>query len=493
MSLPIFSFIYIVILIIIFLYSSNLRTFYINNVTLLFFLEIIASQGYFIQFSSQEYYIDVIQLYIVFLLSLILLACNLNGRRHLIYAVFIFLGISLSSVLYQAIFPYDGYILPAELNGMDCSWDTYVAGKSVLYKYNFDLFQNASLYRRLCMYTVVIYTMKINISFANTYRVLTNLIRCSFFIVLYGYFEMILKNLLNMPMEVYKFSEFFFGASVSTYTWESAATMVDGSYRLQGVTREPSHYVFSLLIISLLILISMKYHKVANIVTPCWYYVELLLILILMPMTGGMSSIWCIFSLILSYIIISLNKSFNYYKMLKFGFCALLGLGILFLMFKFLLDNSDFLLIERFSRSLETLSFLLSNPNVLQIIGMDGSTLARFTSIIVCAGNWLDNPFWGLGYGITKAHDFTITMLVGNGLLGCSAWYHLITTSGNVKKRYDHLLLLFIFCIMLIPIGSLGGWYTSTYFMLLAEATALYRNNGVVGSYSSKNWSGYDV
>lgn len=209
MSLPIFSFIYIGILIIIFLYSSNLRTFYINNVTLLFFLEIIASQGYFIQFSSQEYYIDVIQLYIVFLLSLILLACNLNGRRHLIYAVFMFLGISLSSVLYQAIFPYDGYILPAELNGMDCSWDTYVAGKSVLYKYNFDLFQNVSLYRRLCMYTVVIYTMKINISFANTYRVLTNLIRCSFFIVLYGYFEMILKNLLNMPMEVYKFSEFF--------------------------------------------------------------------------------------------------------------------------------------------------------------------------------------------------------------------------------------------------------------------------------------------
>lgn len=477
MSLPIFSFIYIGILIIIFLYSSNLKKFYVNNVTLLFFLEIIASQGYFIQFSSQEYYIDVIQLYIVLLLSLILLARNLNGRRHLIYAVFIFLGISLSSVLCQAIFPYDGYILPAELKGMDCSWDTYVAGKSVLYKYNFDLFQNISLYRRLCMYTVVIYAMKINVSLEDIYSIMTKLIRGSFFVVSYGYLEMILKNLLNMPRESYKFSEFVFGASFSTYTWESAATMVDGSYRLQGFTREPSHYVFSLLIFSLFILITIKYHKTANIVTPCWYYIELLLILILMPMTGGMSSIWCFFSLILSYIIINLNRKFNFYRMLKVGFCVVSGVVILLLFLEFLLDNSDFLLIERFSSSLETISFLLSNPNILLIAGMDASTLARFTSIIVCAGNWFDNPLLGLGHGITKAHDFTITMLVGSGLLGCGAWYHFITTSGNVKKRYDHLLLLTILCIIFIPIGTIGGWYTSTYFVLLTEATALYRSN----------------
>lgn len=477
MSLPIFSFVYIGILIIIFFYSSNLKKFYINNVTLLFFLEIIACQGYFIQFGSQEYTVDGIQLYLVFLLSLILLAHNLKGRRHLIYAVFIFLGIALSGILYQAIFPYDGYILPVELKGLDCSWDTYVAGKSVLYKYNFDLFQNVSIYRRLCMYTVVIYAMKVNVNSINIYTILTKLIKGSCFIVIYGYLEMLLKNLLNMSREAYKLSEFLFGASHSTYTWESATTMLDGSYRLQGFTREPSHYVFSLLIFSLFILITMKYHKVENIVTPRWYYIELILIFILMPMTGGMSSIWCIFSLILSYTIINLNKNFNYYKILKWGVSSSISAVIFFLLFEFFIDNSDSLLIERFSRSIETISFLVSKPNILLLAGMDASTLARFTSIIVCAGNWLDNLFLGLGHGITTAHDFTITMLVGNGLLGCGAWYHLITTYGSVKKIYDHLLLVTIFGIMFIPTGMIGGWYTHTYFVLLAEATALYRNN----------------
>lgn len=133
-------------------------------------------------------------------------------------------------------------------------------------------------------------------------------------------------------------------------------------------------------------------------------------------------------------------------------------------------------MIERFFSSLETISFLFSNPNILFVTGMDGSTLARFTSIIVCIGNWFDNPFLGLGFGITKAHSFTVSMLVGNGLLGCITWYYFITTSGRGCKKYDHLLLIIIFFIEFIPIGALGGWYTYTYLLLLAEATALYRS-----------------
>ena len=142
------------------------------------------------------------------------------------------------------------------------------------------------------MYAFVIYVMKIILTLADIYSISKKIIKGSFFVVLYGYVEMGLKNLLNMPMENYKFVEFIFGASSSTYTWEHASVMADGSYRLQGFAREPSHYVFSLLIFATLILIVVKYEKLSKIVISRWYYIELVLIVILMPMTGGMSSIW---------------------------------------------------------------------------------------------------------------------------------------------------------------------------------------------------------
>lgn len=480
MDIPIFSFLHIGVICAIVLYSPNFKKFYLYNVTLLFFLEIINSQGYFIHLGDTEYGFHIVQLYIVFALSLVFLASNLRGKKKLVYSVFIFLFATLFSILNQGLFPYDGYILPIELFGIDCSWDTYVAGKSILYKYDFDVIQNITSYRRICMYALVMYIMKVNIKFIDVYNILEKLLFGSFFIVLHGYFEMLLKNILNMPMEAYKFNEVLLGVSHSTYTWESASILADGSYRLQGFTREPSHYVFSLLIFAILILITIRYHKLMNIITPRWYYIELAMILILMPMTGGMSSIWCIFSLVISYIFMDVKCNFNFKKILKWGVGVLAVMGIFFILLEFLLENGDSLLMERFSLALDTVSFLISAPNILLSAGMDGSTLARFTSIIVCFGNWLDNPLLGLGFGITKAHDFTMTMLVSNGVIGCGAWYHFITTSGSECKKYDHLLLIIIFSIEFLPTGAVGSWYTFLYMFLLAEATALYRSGEIL-------------
>lgn len=454
--------------------SSKIKNIYIYNITFLFFLEIIHSQGYFIQFSGKEYEVYIIQSYIVFLLSVILLASNFKCKKKITYAGLGFLGISLISMLYQVLFPYDGYVLPKKFFGDDCNWDLYVVGKAVLYKYDFDLIENLNAYRRICMYAFVIYVMKINLTLADIYSISKKIIKGSFFVVLYGYVEMGLKNLLNMPMENYKFVEFIFGASSSTYTWEHASVMADGSYRLQGFAREPSHYVFSLLIFATLILIVVKYEKLSKIVISRWYYIELVLIVILMPMTGGMSSIWCIFSLIISYVVINTNVQLDLYKMFKCVCSLVIAIGFFSGVLGILLDSGDFLLIERFSRSLETIVFLISNPSILLLSGMDNSTLARFTSIIVCFGNWIDNPLLGLGYGVTQAHGFTATMLAATGLLGCATWYHFLTTSGNGVKKYDHLLLFILFWLEFLPENGDGGWYTYSYFLLFSEATALY-------------------
>ena len=472
MSFPFFSVVYIGILSYIFFKGKKIRRIYYDNVFLLFFFEIINNQGYFIKLGTQEYTINVIQSYLVCMLSVLFLIIknDLKSEKRIFFALIVFLSITLISFIYKGYFPYDGYILPDNLVDMGYSWDSYVAGNSMLYKYKFDLLENLNTYRKICIYAFIIYTIKTNMSSDDVYHILNRLIKWGNFIVFYGYIEMILKNVLNMPMEAYNFNEFIFGASDSTYTWNNATTLADGFYRLQGVTREPSSYVLSLLIFGILILISIKYHKLSNLTMSHWHYIELGFIFVMMPLTGGMSSLWCMFSLLLSYAIININRNINWSKVAKLVLVFVI-FGTIFL---FIMESGESLLLNRFSIALETLSFIISNPNFLLIEGMDGSTLARFTSIFVCFGNWLDNPLLGLGAGITKAHDFTVTMLVGNGIIGCMAWYYFITATVNGRKQYDHLLLLTIFCIEFFPTGPGTGWYTYFYFVFLAEVTSLY-------------------
>lgn len=475
MSVPIFSFVYIGILVFIYFRSPNLKTLYVDNIALLFFFEIVYSQGYFLQIGDKEYTLIIIQSYVVLILSIMSFTfSDTKGPKKLFNAFVIFLSIIFIGMMYQALFPYDGYILPGKLFGEDCSWDLYVMGKSVLYQYAFDFLENFNTYRRICVYAFIIYIMKSHLNLMDISSIINKLLKGSILVVLYGYMEMLAKNFLNMPMEAYKLNEFLFGVSRSTFTWENATVTADGVYRLQGFTREPSHYVLSLFIFGILILIAIRYRKCVNMSIPRWYYINLSLICFLMPMTGGMSSIWYMFSLLVSYVIINLERPVNFYKIFRFIFMLLFGIGVFLFILNILAENSELALFSRFSSSLDTIDFVISNPSTLRLAGMDISTLARFTSVVICLGNWLDNPLLGLGHGITGAHDFTATMLVGSGIFGCAAWYFFLTTSGCERKKYDHLLLLVLFCIEFLPIGPAIGWYTYFYFFLLTEATALY-------------------
>ena len=76
--------------------------------------------------------------------------------------------------------------------------------------------------------------------------------------VFIGYIEYFIKNILSSAKFFYDMSGFIFGAGHSTYDWNVVSTTTEGIYRLQGITREPSHYVVSLFILAVLILLKQK-------------------------------------------------------------------------------------------------------------------------------------------------------------------------------------------------------------------------------------------
>lgn len=472
MSIPLFSYIYIGILFSVFLFSSSFKRAYMANVAILFFIEIVYNQGYFIQIGTSEITLQFFQSFIVFLFSFIYMVLKYKHNNKVTVSLFVFFMMPLFSILFQFIFPYNGDVLYT-YSGED-SWDEYVLGQISMHKYNFDTMPYLVNYVKIIIYGMMIYVMKMLLEPNDIYVLLKRITKWSIVVVIYGYIEMVVKNLFSMPQAGYKFTEFLFGASQATYSWESAIVMSDGWYKLQGFTREPSHYVMSLFIFSLLILIAIKYQKTNNLVTPKYYYVELLLTSIILPMTGGMSAIWCIVSLIFVTMILFMDRTVSLYKMLKGVFILLIVIGIIGISLQYLLNNSDAILIERFSRSLDTASVLALSQNITFMKGMDISTLARFTSIVTCFDIWIENPLFGLGKGIITAHDFTVNMLVCTGILGCASWYYYLTSCFYGKGKYDHLLLLILLLFIFLPIGPNGGWYVFFYFFLIAESTVLY-------------------
>ena len=472
MSIPFFSYIYIGILCSIFIFSSSLKRAYVSNVAILFFIEIVYNQGYFIKLGNSEFTLQFIQYLIVFLFSIVYFFLKYTNNNKIVISLVIFFMMPLLSILGQFIFPYEGNILPT-FSGM-ASWDQYMLGIASMCKYEFESATYMINYLKIIVYGMIIFVMKMVLIPADIYTLLTQINKWSIVVVIYGYIEMAMKNLFSMPQEVYMLTEFFFGVSKATYSWENVVMMEDGWYKLQGFTREPSHYVMSLFIFSLLILITIKYQKSKNIITPKCYYIELVLTSIILPMTGGMSAIWCIVSLIFIYMLLQMDRTVSLHSIVIKVFVLITVIGTLFICIQCLLNSSDAILIERFSQSLDTASILVSSPNVGLLTGMDLSTLSRFTSVITCLNIWSDNLLLGLGYGVMDAYDFTASMLVSTGLLGCASWYHYLTSCFYGKNKYDHLLLLPLMILIFLPVGPYGGWYIFFYFFLIVESTALY-------------------
>lgn len=467
MMMPVFSYIYIVVLVLIFFISRSFKEVFLKNVTFLIVLEIINLQGYFVLIAGKEISVVYVQLYITLFLSMIgIYVNNYFIEKKLFYRCLFFIGMPLITIIVEIFIPYDGMVMPGwyEITG---SWDLYVQGLVTLDRYVLDISAFFNEYKKILFYSIIVINMKQFLTRYDYIYIFNKLVLVLLVLVAYGYIEFVLKNIINIPAITYEFTELFFGVGKSTFYWEKVSSMSDGLYRLQGFCKEPSHYVYSLMLITVLLFVNTGLNHKEFIRNSLLAIFSIML----MFFTGGMSSIWCVFMLLLSYILI---KKYFFKSVSLF-----LYLCIFVLVFCFLIDsnymlNSDSSLISRLFIASDTLGYLLDNPNTLMVIGMDLSTLSRFTSIITCFFNWLDRPFIGLGLCSTWALDFTVTMLVKYGLLGVFSWYLFITYKRDNLSKINHLFLITFIFLGGIPLGIVSGFHTYLYYVFLVEFNSLH-------------------
>lgn len=475
MEFTLFAIVHFFVVMFSFFYCRNIEKFFIFNFFLLCMLEITYSQGYFCLFSGKEYSYIMVQNYVVLFASAIYFLLNkITLSTKMLIFVLTLLSSFLGSVVMELVIPYDE---PVMLSSTDGGWDAYVLGQVGLSAFNLDMREAIAGFRNLIFYVIVVLCYKNITSMDLRYNMLNKLIVFLVPFVFIGYIEYFIKNILSSAKFFYDMSGFIFGAGHSTYDWNVVSTTTEGIYRLQGITREPSHYVVSLFILAVLILLKQKIDYKMGFSINNKYSFLLLLIIPLLFLTGGMTSLWCCFILLLSYLTLKMQRTrfiYTFIKCLSFIACVV---GLLVIFIPFVLeygDSSGLELVSRFSVSLDTLQMMVDNPSVLMMTGMDLSTLARFTSLYVSFSNFLDNPLLGLGGTVMFAHGFTVTMLVRYGLLGVISWYCFITSDCKEQNSYDALFFIIVFAIGGCFMSSVCGFHSQLYIVLIAEFTTLY-------------------
>ena len=464
MELPVFSIIYIATFIGILYTTKNIQKIYLFNFMILLLLEIYYTQGFFIKLNTVEVSIVTVHLVIMSCLALLyLLKKREIFRRKLIIKILLLLVLPLITLFVEILHPYGGLVMPV-IDGVN--WDSYALGRSFLSRYDLseaEMVRFVVQYIKLLCYAVILYVTKSILNTKNIIICINFIVRISYFLVGYGYFEYLLKNMLSIPEIAFCITELLFGVGNSTFGWENTTMLSDSSWRLQGMSQEPAHYVWGLMICCIFLLLYKKSgleccNKKTNSIV-------LVLAIILMPMTGGMSSVVALGTVFLVFCVLFIK---NYKLLIKtlFGIFALTSIFVGY----FFTEESVFL--ERLDSVFYAAKVLYSNPNLL-LVGMDGSAVARFTSIFTSISIWLDNFLFGLSISAVPAHDITATLLVKYGTCGVVIWYMSITETDNRNVSCSHVIMILVLFIAGFWGGVLFGFHSQFYFVFLFEASVL--------------------
>lgn len=397
-------------------------------------------QGYFVYIGGSERSYDLVINLLFTLLSINYFRKSVP-RIHLktfTWASLFFLSI-LVGLIYFMIDPFHGYVVDSTVG---YSWDDYAAGANVegLPVLHYGTIFFALMYFLEGLLSVVIIRDKLT---TDDYQFITSkVIKFLYISFFYGIFEFVIKNFINNQI-LFTLVGGFFGTGSSTYT----TSMERGSFEaLQGFSREPSHYVFSLFLFLTFIFVKEQYLS-----RKPFFKREVLTIIItflIMLLSGSFAALIYIFSFLCMLIVyklafLSKKKRFVFYVAL---FISILG-GIAYLATVGLDDDSY--LGSRINASFLVLSLLSTDG--LRGIGGLSSALPRFMSIYETGLDFLDRPLLGVGLSVESCHSGWMTFLSYTGLLGVYLWFKMLFAEEN----HDKLLILFF---LIIPHILVGVW-----------------------------------
>lgn len=420
--------------------SEDEKKRYVNLLILTIVINALYMQGYFIYIGGNERTYDLV---INILFTLISINYFRKSLPRIHFKTFTWAGVFFLSIfvglIYFMIDPFHGYVVDSTVG---YSWDDYAAGANVegLPVLHYGTIFFALMYFLEGLLSVVIIRDKLTI---DDYQYITGkVIKFLYISFFYGIFEFIIKNFINNQI-LFTLIGGVLGTGSSTYT----ISMERGSFEaLQGFSREPSHYVFSLFLFLTFIFVKEQYLS-----RKPFFKREILTIIItflIMFLSGSFAALIYIFSFLCMLIVyklafLSKKKRFVVYVAL---FISILG-GIAYLATVGLDDDSY--LGSRINASFLVLSLLSTDG--LRGIGGLSSALPRFMSIYETGLDFLDRPLLGVGLSVESCHSGWMTFLSYTGLLGVYLWFKMLFA----EEDHDKLLVLFF---LIIPHILVGVW-----------------------------------
>lgn len=382
-----------------------------------------------------------------------------------------FLSSVVLGICIELAIPYEGEIMPV---GPDYSWDLYAIGTCSRVKETLQIVQASRLFGALVMFSIITIAIKEICTKEDLLKLVKNLLCVSQFVVYFGVFEFVMKNIIGDLTITFDIVGVLFGERDASF--KEAFKKGGDFYTLQGIAPEPSLYIVSLFFISILLIFfyehEKKYFSRKKKILLIAYFMMLNL---LMYFAGGFTYVWCLLILIL-YMINIKTKFYRKSLLKKFQLFAIVTvLMIAVASFIGMLDNPY--LAYYVNRSMDAYDVFLDllnggNPLLTLDEGM-ASSIARLSSIVLVASDALNRPLFGLGLGLEFAHDNTATMFADIGLVGIVLWMIFMNYRVRKNVRYDNMAIV----ILILLYGVFSGYstvYMEYYVPLFVEMTRLY-------------------
>lgn len=360
----------------------------------------------------------------------------------------------------EMIFPYDGLIIARD-------WDAYIAGIDSKEKIDLNYIYFVTLYLKMIFYIILTYIIKSEFTIEELLMVGSNVLKYSKFVIVYGFIEYTIKNILDLPDIITTLSKIVLGSDIQT-------SIRGDLYGLVGLTTEPSH--FAMCIFNLIILNFILRKVKEKVVCDIYIYnkLELILLFILLILTRGFSAYWYFIIIISIYFTLKNNMYDLSIKILVkyILFFVILLVGIVYII-NIVIETSAYSnIISRINQIIYLLNEVDFNSNI-EAYAYIGSSLARFISIHDGFIDFLNRPLLGLGLGVELVHSGIVMLLTDIGLIGIYFLLKIVLFKINNRIKYDICFFILFFIIANIPLGlrNIGFEVYSIFFI---ELTSIY-------------------
>lgn len=412
---------------------------YISFLTLTCVIELLVERGYFIQIGQQQIAYRTICETVTFLLSLCLLRrCGRINRK--LFNTFGVCFITLfAGWLLLIIFPTN-----ATGGTLEISWDNILMNQlsRPLIRFNGQMIIEII---QIIMFLVILITSVTNLSKEDFKTLLNKICKYSFAIICIGLIEVVTVYVLNSGI---------FYTIVDAVLGKSIATVLDiraraGGYAMCGLTKESSHYVFSLGIL-LIMFFSCNNLNAENTHVRKRNMMAIVIIAFISAVSFSFSAVYiyaCLFLLFLA---------INYEKKGHSSIRLLIIIAVAVLILCLILNNLTSIanilglnsfLGRRFASVVEELDLIFNSSWLYANTALEWSNRVRLGSTYETLKLILYRPILGLGLSACAAHSSLAMLISGSGILG--SFMYLKNMFGWVADKIKYNKNLFLTCIII--------------------------------------------